>query len=136
MKIGVPYENGQVFQHFGHCENFKIYQVENNQVITSTVVSAIGNGHGALAAFLKAQGVNVLICGGIGAGAKNALAQAGITLYPGVTGPADGCVAALLEGKLVFHPDIMCSHHHEGGHACHGDGHTCGDDRHGCAGNH
>ena len=80
MKIAVTYENGQVFQHFGHCENFKIYNVEDGKVTDSQVVSAVGSGHGALAGFLKQRDVDTLICGGIGGGARTALAEIGITL--------------------------------------------------------
>ena len=82
MKIAVTYENGQVFQHFGHCEQFKLYEVLNGKVFSSQVVSAVGSGHGALAGFLRQYGVDVLICGGIGGGARTALADAGIQLYP------------------------------------------------------
>ncbi|MBR6654835.1 MAG: NifB/NifX family molybdenum-iron cluster-binding protein [Oscillospiraceae bacterium] len=132
MKIATTYANGEIFQHFGHCEQFKIYTVEDNSVVSSEVVSAIGSGHGALAGFLKNLNVDVLICGGIGGGARNALAQANIELYPGATGSADLCVAALLGGRLVYDPDTVCSHHGEGhdcgDHDC-GD-HDCGD--HGC----
>lgn len=133
MKIAVTYENGTVFQHFGHCENFKIYEVEANAVKTAEVVSAAGSGHGALAGFLKGHGVDALICGGIGGGARTALAEAGIELYPGVSGNADESVEALLAGTLEFDPDTMCSHHHhEEGHTCgeHGDGHSCGSHTH------
>lgn len=125
MKIAVTYENGQVFQHFGHTAQFKIYEVQDGQVASSQVVDTNGSGHGALAGFLKAQGVDTLICGGIGGGARTALAQAGIQLYGGVSGSADQAVEDLLAQKLVFQPDILCSHH-EG----HGEGHSCGD--HGC----
>lgn len=128
MKIAVTYENGQVFQHFGHTAQFKLYEVQDGQVVSSQVVDTNGSGHGALAGFLQAQGVDTLICGGIGGGAKTALAQAGITLYGGVNGSADKAVEALLAGKLVFQPDILCSHHGEG-HG-HGEGHSCGE--HGC----
>ena len=132
MKIATTYANGEIFQHFGHCEQFKIYTVEDNSVVSSEVVSAIGSGHGALAGFLKNLNVDVLICGGIGGGARNALAQANIELYPGATGSADLCVAALLGGRLIYDPDTVCSHHGEGhdcgDHDC-GD-HDCGD--HGC----
>lgn len=121
MKIAVTYENGSVFQHFGHCENFKVYEVEANAVKASEVVNAAGSGHGALAGFLKDHGVDVLICGGIGGGARTALAETGIELYPGVSGDADESVNALLAGNLDFDPDTMCSHHH------HEDGHTCGE---------
>ena len=95
MKIAVTYENGQVFQHFGHCENFKIYDVNDGMITDSQVVSAAGSGHGALAGFLKAHGADTLICGGIGGGARTALAQAGIQLYPGVTGSTEQAVQAL-----------------------------------------
>lgn len=135
MIIAVTYENGQVFQHFGHCEQFKLYQAEDGKVLSSQVVSAVGSGHGALAGFLQAHQVDALICGGIGGGARTALAQAGIWLYPGVSGQADAQVEALLAGSLDFDPDAQCSHHeHDHGHNC--GGHSCGEDKHGCSGNH
>ena len=134
MKIAVTYQDGQIYQHFGHCEAFKFYSVENQAVVSSEVVSAIGSGHGALAGFLKVHGVDTLICGGIGGGARTALAEAGIRLFPGASGSADAAVQALLDGTLVFNPDTACSHHHHAeGHDC--GSHTCGEDRHGCAGN-
>ena len=82
MKIAVTYENGQVFGHFGHCRQFLVAEVENGQVIRSEVVPVLGSGHSALAGFLHGLGAEKLICGGIGAGARTALAQAGIELYP------------------------------------------------------
>ncbi len=133
MKIAVTFANGSVFQHFGHCQFFKIYETEGTAVLSSQVVSAIGSGHGALSGFLKGHGVDALICGGIGGGARIALAEAGIQLYPGVTGDADASVDALLAGSLDFNPDTMCNHHnHEDGHDC--GSHACGEDKHGCAG--
>lgn len=122
MKIAIPYENGQVFQHFGHSAQFKIYTVENNAVTAAEVVPTLGQGHGALSGFLTLHGVNVLICGGIGPGAQTALAQAGIQLYGGVTGSADEAAQALLEGRLHFDPLARCNHHGHGEHTC---GHTC-----------
>lgn len=128
MKIAVTYENGEVFQHFGHTENFKLYSIEDGKVVQSVVVNAGGEGHGALAGFLKEKGVDTLICGGIGGGAKQALAEAGIRLYGGVLGEADKAVESLLAGELAYDPDVACSHHgeghdHEGGHSC--GHHTC-----------
>jgi predicted Fe-Mo cluster-binding NifX family protein len=121
MKIAVTYENGKVFQHFGHSEQFKIYEInDNNDIVSSEVVNTMGSGHGALAGFLAANNVDTLICGGIGGGAKQALADAGIKLYGGVSGSADDSVNALLSGSLGFNPDVMCSHHE------HADGHDCG----------
>ena len=120
MKIAVTYENGQVFQHFGHTEQFKLYGVEDGRVVSSQVVDTNGSGHGALAGFLREYGVDALICGGIGGGARNALAQAGIQLYPGASGDADAQVEALLAGRLSYDPDTVCAHHD------HGEGHDCG----------
>ena len=113
MKIAVTYENGQVFQHFGHTAQFKLYDVENGTVASSQVVDTNGSGHGALAGFLKDHQVDALICGGIGGGAKAALAEAGIRLYCGASGSADEAAQALLNGTLVYNADIVCSHHHE-----------------------
>lgn len=104
MKIAVTFDNGQVFQHFGHCQYFKIYEAENGAVGSSQVVNATGSGHGALAGFLKEHDVQTLICGGIGAGARTALAEMGIQLYPGVSGDADESVKALLNGTLRYQP--------------------------------
>lgn len=133
MKIAVTYDNGQVFQHFGHTEEFKIYDVQDQKVVSAQTVGTGGSGHGALAGFLKSQGVEALICGGIGGGARTALAEAGIQLYPGVSGEADQAVAQLLAGTLEYNPDTQCTHHEEGHHDCghgdhscsHGEGHSC-----------
>lgn len=126
MKIAVTYENGQVFQHFGHTKQFKVYYVPNGKVQMSSILDTNGSGHGALADLLKQNSIDTLICGGIGAGAKQALAAAGIRLFGGVTGSADRAVASLLANKLVFNPNEECAHHHghEDGHNC---GHDCGE---------
>lgn len=130
MKIAVTYENGGIFQHFGHTEQFKLYEVGGGRVLASEVVDTNGSGHGALAGFLSAHGVDALICGGIGGGARNALAAAGITLYAGVQGAADAAVDALLAGTLSYITEANCDHHGHGeGHECghhHGEGHGCG----------
>ncbi len=122
MKIAVAYDNGMVFQHFGHTEQFKIYETENGKIISSEVVDTNGSGHGALAGFLSSLGVKTLICGGIGGGAQTALKGAGIEVYGGVTGLCDLAVQDYLNGTLLFNPDVKCSHHGEG----HGEGHNCG----------
>lgn len=136
MKIGVTYEDGEVFQHFGHTSQFKIYETEDGKIVSSQVVDTNGSGHGALAGFLADHGVEVLICGGIGMGAKNALAEAGIRLYPGASGSADAQVEAFLAGTLSYDPDTRCSHHDHGDGSCgHGEGHhgdgSCGHHGHG-----
>ncbi len=126
MKIAVTHEMGSIFQHFGHTEQFKLYEVENTEIKKINFLNTNGSGHGALAGLLKENGVDVLICGGIGGGAQNALSEAGIKLFGGVQGSADAAVIAYLRGELSYNPDVHCDHHdHE-----HGEGHTCGD--HGC----
>ena len=132
MRVAVTYENGQIFQHFGHTETFKVYDIRDGKVLASEVVDTNGSGHGALAGVLNALRVDALICGGIGGGARTALAAAGIRLYGGVTGDADQAVEALLAGNLAFDPDVQCSHHgehhHEGNCGAHGcGGHHCGE---------
>ena len=125
MKIAVTYADGEIFQHFGHTQQFKVYEVENGAIVSSEVVDTNGSGHGALAGLLSGLNADVLICGGIGGGAQMALAEAGIQLFGGVTGDADDAVADFLAGQLIYNPCIRCSHHDH-----HGEGHTCGD--HGC----
>ena len=134
MRIAVAYDNGEIFQHFGRTEQFKVYDIEDGKVTSSKIVGTNGQGHGALAGVLGTIGADVLICGGIGAGAQNAVSMAGVKLYGGVTGSADEAVSAYLSGSLDFNLNVMCDHHHhDEGHSCgsHGcGGHTCGS--HGC----
>lgn len=132
MKVAVTYEDGNVFQHFGHTAQFKVYDISEGKVTDTKVADTQGSGHGALAGLLTQWGVDTLICGGIGAGAQAALAEAGIKLYGGVSGNADAAVDALLAGNLQFNPDVRCSHHGEGHHQ---EGGHCGEAKHGCAGN-
>ena len=127
MKIAVTYDNGTIFQYFGKTENFKVYEVENGQVLSGEVISSNGSGHSALAGLLAGQNVDVLICGGIGGGAQAALTEAGIELCAGAQGDADQAVEAYLKGELVS-SGATCDHHHEEGHSCgeHEEGHSCG----------
>lgn len=124
MKIAVTYENGMVFGHFGHTAEFKIFDVVDGKIVSNEVVDTNGSGHGALAGFLMQRGVDTLICGGIGGGAINALSNAGIKVYGGVSGNVDTAVNDFISGKLEYNPDVHCDHHHEGEeHKC---GHHCG----------
>ena len=132
MRLAAAYEDGMIFQHFGHTEQFKIYDIEDGEIRRETVIPVRGAGHGALAGFLKEAEVDALICGGIGGGARTALAEAGIALYPGVSGPADEAARALAAGTLDYNPETVCSHHDHGhGGGCghgenHGHGGGCG----------
>ena len=132
MRIAVTYENEMVGQHFGRTEQFKIYDIADGEIKSAQIIDTNGTGHGALAGFLRAAEVEVLICGGIGMGARMALDEAGIKLHPGVAGNADDVVKDFLAGNLVYDPDTECHHHdheHGEGHDCH-HGHGCGE--HGC----
>ena len=136
MKIAVTYDNGNVFQHFGKTENFKVYEVEDDKVVSSEVIGSNGTGHGALAGLLAEQGINVLICGGIGEGAQTALTEAGIEMVAGAQGNTDDVVEAYLKGELVSTGANCDHHHHEEGHSCgsHEEGHSCGGSCGGCGG--
>ena len=129
MKAAVTYdENGMVFQHFGHTERFKVYTIEDGKVLSGEVIDTAGAGHEALAVFLAKQGVDTLICGGIGPGAVNALAMCGIRVFGGITGLADAAAEALARGSLAYNPEPNCDHPdgEHGGHCeHHGEGH-CG----------
>ena len=128
MKIAVTYDHGEIFQHFGHTEEFKIYEVRDGKVVSSEVIGSNGSGHGALAGLLAGQAIDVLICGGIGGGACAALEENGIELCAGASGNADEAVEAYLRGELES-TGANCSHH--------GEGHTCGDhDHEGGCGHH
>jgi len=131
MIIAVTYDNGEIFQHFGHTESFKIYEIEDGEILEEKVVDTNGSGHGALAEFLGDMDTDILICGGIGAGAINALAMEGITVYGGVQGSVDEAIAKLIDGSLSYNSAPNCNHHDSehscgncgsggcGGHGCH-----------------
>jgi len=129
MKIAVTYENGEIFGHFGHTKQFKVYETENGKILSSEVIDTNGSGHGALAGMLSALDIDVLICGGIGGGAQIALSEAGIKLFAGVQGKADTAVEAYLKSALQYDPNAKCDHHDHD----HDKGHSCGE--HGCGGN-
>ena len=130
MKIAVTYSNGEIFQHFGHTEQFKVYTVDGDKILSAEVIDTNGSGHGALAGLLSQLDIDVLICGGIGGGAQMALAQAGIQLYGGVNGDADKAVESFVAGNLAYDPDAKCDHHDHH----HGEDHECGEQ--GCGGGH
>jgi predicted Fe-Mo cluster-binding NifX family protein len=119
MKIAVTTENNNVFQHFGKCKEFTIFEIENGKIQNKSLLDPNGIGHGALADILKNNGVHLLICGGIGAGAKDALKNAGIELIAGASGDVEQAVLVYLSGQLKNNADIQCNHHE------HGDGNSC-----------
>ena len=124
MKIAVTCENEQVFQHFGHTPGFAVFETEAGQIINEKRVSSGDSGHGALAGLLAEEKIDLLICGGIGGGAVNALTGFGIHVVGGAEGNVREVVEALLDGTLKVREDFHCNHHHCEGHTCHG--HSCG----------
>ena len=132
MRIAVTYDDGNVFQHFGRTERFKLYDIEDGKVVSSQVVGSNGVGHGALAGVLSAGGVDTLICGGIGGGAIAALSQAGIAVYAGAAGCCDAAVEAFLSGKVSQAEGATCGCH--GHDREHGEDCGCGGHEHGNGG--
>ncbi len=137
MRIAVSYDNaaGTVLPHFDRTAFFKLYDVDGGKVRSALVIAAPEQGHDALAAFLAQLRANVLICGGIGGGARAALEGVGVILYGGVAGDADTAVNAFLAGTLGYDPDVHCHHHdaseaHACAHDCRSAGHDCGSCRH------
>ncbi len=124
MKIAVTYSNGEVFQHFGKTEQFKVYDVEDNKIVSSEVTGNDGLGHEALAGLLERKGIDILICGGMGQGAKDALAAAGLTVISGAEGNTDAAVEAYLRGELES-KGVNCDHHDHEHHEGEGE-HHCG----------
>ena len=122
MKIAIAYEAGLIYQHFGHTPTFKLYEIADGKIAETQIMDTNGSGHGALAGFLANLGVQAVICGGIGGGARYALAEAGIAVYGGVSGDADEAAEEFAAGVLDFDPCARCSHHDSGhncGHSCH-----------------
>ena len=112
MKIAVPYENGAIFQHFGHSQQFKLYDAADGKVTASRVIGTNGQGHGALAGLLSQEKADVLICGGIGAGVQNALAG---SKFQQINFMQDFCEEKLNLGDLLKSLGVGGSSDPEGG---------------------
>lgn len=127
MKIAITCENDTVFQHFGHTPEFAVFETVPGKVVSEKRLATGESGHGALATLLAEEKVELLICGGIGGGAVNALANAGIEVVGGAQGNVREVAEAFVNGSLQVRSDFHCSHHHD-----HGAGHDCGS--HKCGG--
>ena len=134
MKIAVTYEKGEVFQHFGKTEQLKIYEIDQNKIINTNIIDTNGQGHGVLCDLLKNNNVDILLCGGLGTGAKNMLEENNIKVFAGVKGNTDKNVEDYLANKLEYDNEYKCNHHHHGeDHDC--ENHDCSKDKGGCTGN-
>jgi predicted Fe-Mo cluster-binding NifX family protein len=124
MKIAVASMQNEVSQHFGHCEKFRLFDIKDGIVISiDEIINPAQHSHGQLPAMLMQHGVNVVVAGGIGTGAKQLLQNAGITVYSGVSGNVEEAVNLFLLGKLED-ANTDCGHHHGDDH---GHGHHHGD---------
>ncbi len=119
MKIAAATENGEIFQHFGATPEFTVFETDGARIIAKQVVETNGTGHGALIGVLGGLEADVVICGGIGGGAKEAVLSAGMQLFAGISGRADEAAAAYLAGTLPQRESVCTHHHHDG------ESHTC-----------
>ena len=127
MIIAVTCAGNEVFQHFGHTPSFAFFTAEDKTITDEKIIDCGESGHGALASLLAAEKVDVLICGGIGAGAINALKAANIKVIGGASGNVRQAAENYLAGSLKVRLNFFCNHHHD-----HGDDHDCGS--HSCGG--
>ena len=114
MKIAVASDQGLVTGHFGHCEEFIIYDIESGKIGNKEKIANPGHVPGFLPKFLNDQGVNLVVSGGMGGGAVDIFNTLGIEVVIGVRGEADAAVAAYLLGELESTGSICHEHMHEG----------------------
>ncbi len=130
VKVALPVENNNISQHFGRCTQFQIYTITDRAIAGSEIVVTGEMGHDELGLWFLQNGVQAVICGGIGAGAQGALAAAGIIVFPGIEGTCDDAIAKLLTGELIaqYAATCGCHGHAEGGcgGGCHGHSGGCG----------
>jgi len=114
MIVAVTYNNGNVFAHFGETKELKVYTIEDNKIVSSKVVGVGEASHIELVPVIKATGATVLICGGMGGHAAQALKAQGIEVYNNASGNADEAVLSFIAGNLTFDESKLhvCSHHH------------------------
>ena len=112
MKIAVASENKMVTEHFGHCVNFNIFEVENDKIIKSESIPNPGHKPGFLPNFLNDMGVNVIISGGMGAGAIEIFNEKNIEVIVGATGEAKAAAEQYLKGELKSTGSVCHDHQH------------------------
>ncbi|MGF7184065.1 putative Fe-Mo cluster-binding NifX family protein [Desulfitispora alkaliphila] len=101
MKIVVATENTQITDHFGHCQGFNIFNVQNNEVVDSEFIENPGHRPGFLPKFLSDLGAKIIISGGMGGAAIDIFNKKGIQVIVGVKGEAQDAVESYLKGELV-----------------------------------
>ncbi len=112
IKIAVASENEMVTEHFGHCANFNIFEVYNNQIVKSESIPNPGHKPGYLPNFLNDMGINVIISGSMGGGAVDIFNEKGIEVIVGASGNAKAAVEAYLGGALKSTGSVCHEHQH------------------------
>lgn len=112
MKIAVASMNTSVAGHFGHCENFNIYETEKGQILSTQSIQNPGHKPGFLPNFLGDMGVEVIIAGGMGGGAVEIFNERNIQVIVGVHGDAKDAVTQYLNGALKSTGSICHEHEH------------------------
>jgi predicted Fe-Mo cluster-binding NifX family protein len=114
MKIAVASNNKMVAGHFGHCEEFRIYESDGDNILKSEFVQNPGHRPGYLPVFLKELEVNVIIAGGMGATAQDLFRENNIQVVVGASGLADESVQNYINGDLKSTNSVCTEHAHEG----------------------
>lgn len=112
MKIAVACEGTMVAGHFGHCENFMLFDTEDGKVIGQESIPNPGHKPGFLPNFLGDRGAKVIISGGMGGGAVEIFNERGIEVILGATGDAKAAVESYLKGELHSTGSICHEHQH------------------------
>ncbi|MDD2497730.1 MAG: NifB/NifX family molybdenum-iron cluster-binding protein [Desulfitobacteriaceae bacterium] len=114
MKIGIAKDGDFVSQHFGHCEGFEVFQVEDNKICGRETVLNPGHRPGFLPPYLAEKGVNLVIAGGMGATAQELFQSRGISVIVGAQGKIEDVLDKYLKGELVSSGSICEEHMHQG----------------------
>lgn len=121
MKIAVACEGENVSGHFGHCAEFRIFTVENKEITGSELAVNPGHKKGFLPNFLNDKGVEVIIAGGMGQGAREIFNDKKIEIITGASGNAEKAVKEYIAGSLTTNDEVCGKHehHHECNNECH-----------------
>lgn len=113
MRLAIATDGKNVSEHFGHCEGFQLYQIEDGKIIQSKFVKNPGHKKGFLPAFLADIGVSAIISGGMGKGAIDIFNERGIDIFTGAQGENDDIAKSFADGTLVSTGSICHQHLHK-----------------------
>ncbi|MFA9397202.1 MAG: NifB/NifX family molybdenum-iron cluster-binding protein [Clostridiaceae bacterium] len=113
MKIAVAVEKNNVSGHFGFCEGFLVFDVEDNKIVNKNLLQNPGHKPGVLPKYLSENKINVIIAGGMGGSAQDLFKQNGIEVVVGVTGDVDAAVTNYISGSLKSTGSVCHEHVNE-----------------------